>query len=157
MDNEKRKYWFFGSKLNTVLLLSLIILMVIAISFIRKNQEQFNNNRNNSEEKNLTEENIQDSVSDEKPTKNIEDPKITSNEIIEKIKSVDNGPLQKCKLENKNYFFARGSVFDGSDNIYNDKGELLSKCGGGWGIRPDPYPQVCEQMYNLAQCVDIVK
>lgn len=37
MDKEQqRKYWFFGSKLNTALLLVLIILMVIAIKIVLK-------------------------------------------------------------------------------------------------------------------------
>ncbi len=33
-----KKYWFFGSKLNTVLLFLLIILMVIAIKIMLKNE-----------------------------------------------------------------------------------------------------------------------
>jgi hypothetical protein len=39
MENEQRKYWFFGSKLNTALLLILIILMVIAIRIMLQNKE----------------------------------------------------------------------------------------------------------------------
>lgn len=41
MENEKRKYWFFGSKLNTVLLLVLIILMVAAIRIMLENKETY--------------------------------------------------------------------------------------------------------------------
>jgi hypothetical protein len=41
MENEKRKYWFFGSKLNTALLLILIILMVIAIKIMLKTPEVY--------------------------------------------------------------------------------------------------------------------
>jgi hypothetical protein len=33
---DKKKFWFFGSKLNTVLLLILIVLMVIAIKIMLK-------------------------------------------------------------------------------------------------------------------------
>ncbi len=33
-----KKYWFFGSKLNTVLLAVLIILMIIAIKIMLKNE-----------------------------------------------------------------------------------------------------------------------
>lgn len=33
-----KKYWFFGSKLNTALLLILIILMIIAIHIMLQNQ-----------------------------------------------------------------------------------------------------------------------
>lgn len=35
------KYWFFGSKLNTVLLLILIILMIVALRFMYKNNETY--------------------------------------------------------------------------------------------------------------------
>src|ERR1035437_3191592 len=35
------KYWFFGSKLNTALLLVLIILMVIAIKIMLRNEEVY--------------------------------------------------------------------------------------------------------------------
>jgi hypothetical protein len=41
MENEQRKYWFFGSKLNTVLLLVLIILMVVAIRIMLQNKETY--------------------------------------------------------------------------------------------------------------------
>ncbi|MFA6386829.1 MAG: hypothetical protein WCW04_03635 [Candidatus Paceibacterota bacterium] len=39
MDNKK--YWFFGSKLNTVLLLILIVLMIIALRFMFQNKETY--------------------------------------------------------------------------------------------------------------------
>ncbi len=38
---KNNKYWFFGSKLNTVLLLVLIILMVIAIKMMLQNKETY--------------------------------------------------------------------------------------------------------------------
>ena len=41
MENEQRKYWFFGSKLNTALLLVLIVLMVIALRWMYKNKEMY--------------------------------------------------------------------------------------------------------------------
>ncbi len=42
MENEQnKKYWFFGSKLNTVLLLVLIILMVVAIRIMLQNKETY--------------------------------------------------------------------------------------------------------------------
>jgi hypothetical protein len=40
MDDNK-KFWFFGSKLNTVLLLVLIILMVIALKWMHENKELY--------------------------------------------------------------------------------------------------------------------
>lgn len=41
MENEQRKYWFFGSKLNTALLLILIILMVVAIRIMLQSKEVY--------------------------------------------------------------------------------------------------------------------
>ncbi len=43
MQNEmdKKEYWFFGSKLNTVLLLVLIILMIFAIRIMLQNKETY--------------------------------------------------------------------------------------------------------------------
>ncbi|MBP6857719.1 MAG: hypothetical protein KBC11_00775 [Candidatus Pacebacteria bacterium] len=41
MENEKRKYWFFGSKLNTALLLVLIILMVVALKWMSQDKEKY--------------------------------------------------------------------------------------------------------------------
>ena len=41
MENEQRKYWFFGSKLNTALLLVLIILMVIALKWMFENKQAY--------------------------------------------------------------------------------------------------------------------
>lgn len=42
MENDQnKKYWFFGSKLNTVLLLVLIILMVIALRIMYQNKETY--------------------------------------------------------------------------------------------------------------------
>ena len=41
MENDKRKYWFFDSKLNTALLLILIILMVIALCSMKKYPEVY--------------------------------------------------------------------------------------------------------------------
>lgn len=38
---QNNKYWFFGSKLNTVLLLILIILMIFALRFMYKNSETY--------------------------------------------------------------------------------------------------------------------
>jgi hypothetical protein len=38
---DKRKYWFFGSKLNTALLLILIILMIIALKFMFANKQTY--------------------------------------------------------------------------------------------------------------------
>jgi|GEM_PF-6108816 len=38
---NKNKYWFFGSKLNTALLLILIILMVIALQVMFQNKEAY--------------------------------------------------------------------------------------------------------------------
>ncbi len=38
---DKQKYWFFGSKLNTVLLLVLIVLMVIAIRIMLRNEKMY--------------------------------------------------------------------------------------------------------------------
>ncbi len=40
MDNNK-KYWFFGSKLNTVLLLILIILMIVALRWMYQDREKY--------------------------------------------------------------------------------------------------------------------
>jgi hypothetical protein len=39
MDNKK--FWFFGSKLNTALLLILIILMVIALRWMYQDREKY--------------------------------------------------------------------------------------------------------------------
>ncbi|MEK7228040.1 MAG: hypothetical protein AAB681_01645 [Patescibacteria group bacterium] len=44
MENEQRKYWFFGSKLNSVLLIVLIVLMVFALKEMRKNQDYYKEN-----------------------------------------------------------------------------------------------------------------
>lgn len=41
MENEQRKYWFFGSKLNTALLLILIILMVVALRWMYQNKQTY--------------------------------------------------------------------------------------------------------------------
>jgi hypothetical protein len=42
MENEnKRKYWFFGSKLNSVLLLILIVLMVVALKWMFDNKQAY--------------------------------------------------------------------------------------------------------------------
>ncbi len=41
MENENKKYWFFGSKLNSVLLLILIILMIIALKWMHDNKEVY--------------------------------------------------------------------------------------------------------------------
>ncbi|MEK7585917.1 MAG: hypothetical protein AAB477_01630 [Patescibacteria group bacterium] len=38
---DKQKYWFFGSKLNTFLLLILIILMVIALRWMYQDKEKY--------------------------------------------------------------------------------------------------------------------
>ncbi len=37
----QNKFWFFGSKLNTVLLLVLIILMVVAIKIMLRNEKEY--------------------------------------------------------------------------------------------------------------------
>ncbi|MCX6753957.1 MAG: hypothetical protein NTV03_02805 [Candidatus Nomurabacteria bacterium] len=48
---DKKKYWFFGSKLNTALLLILIILMIIALRYMFQNKEvYFPDSYKNSEE-----------------------------------------------------------------------------------------------------------
>lgn len=38
---DKNKYWFFGSKLNTVLLLVLIILMIVALRWMSEDREKY--------------------------------------------------------------------------------------------------------------------
>lgn len=38
---QENKYWFFGSKLNTALLVILIVLMIIALRFMFKNKETY--------------------------------------------------------------------------------------------------------------------
>ena len=75
-------------------------------------------------------------------------------EAIANIKSVDHAPIRECSLEGETYFFTQGSIFDGSDNIYNDEGSLLASCGGGWGIKPDPYPALCTSLETVvSSCV----
>lgn len=47
MENEQqqtKKYWFFGSKLNSVLLIVLIVLMVFALKQMYKNQDYYKQN-----------------------------------------------------------------------------------------------------------------
>ncbi len=41
MENEQKKYWFFGSKLNMALLFILIILMVIALRIMSLNKDTY--------------------------------------------------------------------------------------------------------------------
>lgn len=38
---DKNKFWFFGSKLNTALLLVLIVLIVIAIKIMLRNEAMY--------------------------------------------------------------------------------------------------------------------
>lgn len=47
---EDKKCWFFGSKLNSVLLLILIVLMVIALRFMFQNKEIYFPTENNTTE-----------------------------------------------------------------------------------------------------------
>ena len=41
MERDYKKYWFFGSKLNTALLLILIILMVIALKWMSQDRAKY--------------------------------------------------------------------------------------------------------------------
>lgn len=41
MENEQKKYWFFGSKLNTGLLSVLIILMIVALKWMSKDKDAY--------------------------------------------------------------------------------------------------------------------
>ncbi len=41
MENEQKRYWFFGSKLNTALLLVLIILMIVALKWMFENKQMY--------------------------------------------------------------------------------------------------------------------
>lgn len=41
MEGNKRRYWFFGSKLNTVLLVVLIVLMSIALKWMSQQRELY--------------------------------------------------------------------------------------------------------------------
>lgn len=56
---ENNKYWFFGSKLNTVLLLVLIILMVIALKFMWANKEYYKESIGLTPQNTNTSENFQ--------------------------------------------------------------------------------------------------
>jgi hypothetical protein len=53
---QDKKYWFFGSKLNTILLLILIILMVIAIKIMLQNKALYfpTSSQNKIEQTNTT-------------------------------------------------------------------------------------------------------
>lgn len=47
------------------------------------------------------------------------------------------------------YFYHIGMSYDGSNIIYDGEGQELANCGGGWGIAPDPYPNVCVQVDKI--------
>jgi hypothetical protein len=57
---ENNKYWFFGSKLNTALLLILIICMVIAIKIMLRNEQAYFPFSNNTEQVKQTKRDIVD-------------------------------------------------------------------------------------------------
>ncbi len=95
-------------------------------------------------------------IVDNPPIKPIQNTTVKSRAtVISEIKAKDHGFLSECKVNTKMYFLASGSMFDGSDNIYDSTGKLIAECGGGWGIRPDPYPQICADLYESKQCTAI--
>lgn len=51
-QDQARKYWFFGSKLNTVLLLVLIVLMILALRIMMQDQGKYFPQIKNLPEKN---------------------------------------------------------------------------------------------------------
>lgn len=114
---------FFGSKLNSVLLLILIVLMVFALRIMLKEKETYLPSFHNKEQ------------------------------IIGNLKS----PLEMCILESETYYFHLGMAYDGTNIIYNKKGDLVAQCGGG-GF-PDPskptvkktLPEICSKIYSLRQ------
>ncbi len=149
---------FFGSKLNTALLFILIILMVAAIHIMLQNKSTYLPFVAPHEAPLVQQfPGFPDQVIGDE---SIDIPKspigvTLESAVIAKIKSQDNGPLEKCTMDGQAYFLARGSVFDGSDNIYDSKGNLSASCGGGWGYRPDPYPPLCTEIYNPGVCATL--
>ncbi len=99
MENNK-KYWFFGSKLNTALLLILIILMIIALRWMYKDRDKytevFNDGMNSKDAEywdNLT----------------VENPKL--NEIL----GYDGKPLNQSVVEGNKEDLVSFSIKPGQD------------------------------------------
>jgi hypothetical protein len=74
---------------------------------------------------------------------------------IKKILDIEYGGsiynIYECTGNDISYLKFPGSSFDKSDNLYNLSGDLVAKCGGGWGVLPNPYPKECTMVQSM-QC-----
>jgi hypothetical protein len=116
MDNEQqRKYWFFGSKLNTVLLLVLIILMAIALLWMYQDKGRYipiNNNKTQGMHSEQTFSFLREKVSG-----------LTAPNWTLKI--------EECLYGEKLvYMTSSPGMFGGGTSVYNSEGVLLCTPGG---------------------------
>ena len=142
---ENKKFWFFGSKLNTALLVVLIVLMVVALRWMSENRQIYFpevSKNNDTVEKNVT---------DKKPVEiQRGSGVITDNiDVINKIKSYykngnidyyieNNLPYQikgcdsypiKDNMVNYNYYVKIDTyVADTSVDVYDTNGTKINSC-----------------------------
>lgn len=133
MENEQqqtKKYWFFGSKLNTALLLILIIFMVVALKWMFENKQVYMHVI--TKQYNDTPTDVRDSyMSDYKDTDN----SINIAFFRSLIKEWPDSVVFECNLLDKKYFafhfdkVQNGShLLGGGTELYNPEGVSVDSC-----------------------------
>ncbi len=67
---------------------------------------------------------------------------LVNSDVISKLQQ----PLEICDLSHGSYYYHLGMAYDGSNIVYDYSGKMLAECGGGWGIKPNPYPGICSEI-----------
>lgn len=122
---------FFGSKLNTVLLLILIILLGVTIYLIKQNKILTPLYVQDNQEQiiDTKEKAIESVVEDRKSIK----PSFSFLRDI--VAEYPDSSIQECNFSNENYFYVNRDKVDNGSHIlggagewYSDKGDLVASC-----------------------------
>jgi hypothetical protein len=139
------------SKLNTGLLVILIILMIIALRWMWGNKQMYGTQ--------VRDQSFgQDYQLQEKtpPIKQSDIKENTKAVVLRKFINADASsgiPVQECIAEGESYFEVMNSYVDGDNLLYNKNGEFAGSCGGG--RRPAGSPNqimTAPQCSQLANC-----
>lgn len=154
-----KKYWFFGSKLNTILLVILIILMIMALKFMYKNQQVYTDSWKESIHQDDTQQPIQkDSI--QIKNNSTKSNNTTYSFLLPILKDFPDSKISKCNIRGQTYItivrdkIQNGSHSAGSGNeIFTENGTHIADCAGN----PMSNPSICSELYKTQNtCTSII-
>ncbi|MGI9118177.1 MAG: hypothetical protein ACR2IQ_01340 [Minisyncoccia bacterium] len=175
---ENKKFWFFGSKLNTVLLAVLIVLMVIALRWMSENRKMYVPEllkNNETVEKNINKKSVEVQHGLGSIIYNVDViNKITSyyrngnidyyieNNLPYQLKGCDSYPIKNSMVDYSYYIKIDTYVADTTLDVYDTNGKKINSCAT-YGVNSTTCQNIvskidmCETVFDTAKIFTMPK